>query len=325
MLEWNVLQRDANILKSNRIKEWTLIPTSSSIKMVGIHKKPSKITPCSSAALSAEHWLYCKSSGSRQQNQSHYTRLICQKNWIGVLWRCISPRHLILPLSQWQLVLSHPLTSTSLPSPHTHQPPLSPLTQHRCACQGPGGIKQERKRQLRLIPKCEAAVAAVEGGREPGRLLGLEKATLTAPLWLQKPHLGAYWSAPILPGALLQTNKRLHPALACSNKCLFIATDVYIQGCHALSFMEHLHLQWGHSCEAGNSVIQVSGCFCPLALAQFLIKKYKAPCSLPKAFPDHNASKKNKIITTTIKLRWLSQQRPLFPCIFTSTSVSPLF
>lgn len=170
-----------------------------------------------------------------------WSSLICQKDWLGVLWRCISlrisPLHLIQPLSQWHLVLSNSLTSTSLLLPHTHQPQLPALTQRHCAYQSPGGIKQERKRQPRLIPNNEVAVAAVEGGREPGRLLGLEEAALTAPLWLQKPHLGACSSAPLLLEQLLQTNERFHPTLACLNKCLFIATHVHSQGCHALSFM----------------------------------------------------------------------------------------
>lgn len=123
-LEWNILQQAANTLKCNGIKEWTLIPTSSSIKLVGIHRKPSEIMPLSGAALSAVYSLYCKSFGSWQQNQSSYnsTEMVqsdLSKDWISVLWSCISlhiaPPHLILPFSQWQLVLSNPLTSTSLP------------------------------------------------------------------------------------------------------------------------------------------------------------------------------------------------------------------
>jgi len=118
---------------------------------------------------------------------------------------------------------------------HTYQLELPPPTQYHRAYQGPGATEQEKKGQLRLIPN--SAVAVVEGGREAGGLPGLEEAALMAPLRLQKRQLGACWSAPLLLGQFLQTNKRLHPTLACLNKCLFIATHVHIQGCHALSFM----------------------------------------------------------------------------------------
>lgn len=81
---------------------------------------------------------------------------------------------------------------------------------------GPRKYKPQRKRYLRKNPNSEAAVPAVEGGRKPGRLLGLVEVALMAPLWSQKPHLSARCSTPILPGQL-HCNKTLHPTLAHSS------------------------------------------------------------------------------------------------------------
>lgn len=140
-------------------------PPASSIKLVGIHRKPFETMLL--YLLNTDYTARALGAGNKT------IAIITLKRWSSLNLsegpgRCFIKAHFPSHLPSSSHPAPLPTAACPLLSFKEHQPTLTsttvaPLTQHCNACQGPGGIKQERKGQLMLIPNTEAAV---DGGRE---------------------------------------------------------------------------------------------------------------------------------------------------------------